>query len=354
MDKGKHPGKRLSVMFSLLTLITLTLTLLFTGAFAWLLIQAGLLVGRNRHIMFFIIAVVSVLVGTVISHFAGKRPLSAIIAISSATQEVAKGNFSITLNEDIEIKELRDMAHNFNRMAKELEGTELLRTDFVENVSHEFKTPLSAIEGYATLLQKPGLSNEKRGEYTAKILYNTKRLSALTSNILLLSQLENQEIDIPKEWFCLDEQLREVILSQEEEWAKKGLDLEVDLDNADYCGSKDLLAHVWQNILSNAVKFAPEHGMIQILLRQEYGCLKVSIADNGAGMSEEVKRRVFEKFYQGDSSRSSQGNGLGLALAKRIIDLHHGEISVSSKEKKGTTFTVSLPINTMQKRSNGS
>lgn len=353
MDKGKHPGKRLSVMFSLLTLITLTLTLLFTGAFAWLLIQAGLLVGRNRHIMFFIIAVVSVLVGTVISHFAGKRPLSAIIAISSATQEVAKGNFSITLNEDIEIKELRDMAHNFNRMAKELEGTELLRTDFVENVSHEFKTPLSAIEGYATLLQKPGLSNEKRGEYTAKILYNTKRLSALTSNILLLSQLENQEIDIPKEWFCLDEQLREVILSQEE-WAKKGLDLEVDLDNADYCGSKDLLAHVWQNILSNAVKFAPEHGMIQILLRQEYGCLKVSIADNGAGMSEEVKRRVFEKFYQGDSSRSSQGNGLGLALAKRIIDLHHGEIVVSSKEQKGTTFTVSLPINTMQKRSNGS
>ena len=354
MDNGKHPGKRLSVMFSLLTLITLTLTLLFTGAFAWLLVQAGLLVGRNRPIMFFIIAVVSVLVGTVISHFAGKRPLSAIIAMSSATQEVAKGNFSITLDENIEIKELRDMAHNFNRMAKELAGTELLRTDFVENVSHEFKTPLSAIEGYATLLQKPGLSEEKRGEYTAKILYNTKRLSALTSNILLLSRLENQEIDIPKEWFCLDEQLREIILSQEDEWVEKGLDLEVDLDSADYCGSKDLLAHVWQNILSNAVKFAPEHGMIQILLRQEYDCLKVSIADNGSGMSEEVKRRVFEKFYQGDSSRSSQGNGLGLALAKRIIDLHHGEISVSSKEKKGTTFTVSLPINTAQKRSNGS
>ncbi len=351
MDKKKYPGKRLSVMFSLLTLITLTLTLLFTGAFAWLLIRAGLLVERNRSIMFFIIAVVSVLVGTVISHFAGRHPLSAIIAMSTATQEVAKGNFSITLDENIEIKELRDMAHNFNRMAKELAGTELLRTDFVENVSHEFKTPLSAIEGYATLLQKPGLSEEKRGEYTAKILYNTKRLSSLTSNILLLSRLENQEIDIPKEWFCLDEQLREVILSQEDEWAKKRLDLEINLDNSDYCGSKDLLAHVWQNILSNAVKFAPDCGVIHILLRQECGYMKVSIADNGTGMSEEVKRRVFEKFYQGDSSRSSQGNGLGLALAKRIIDLHHGEIAVSSKENKGTTFTVSLPMNIAQERS---
>ena len=113
------------------------------------------------------------------------------------------------------------------------------------------------------------------------------------------------------------------------------------------------MAHVWQNILSNAIKFAPDRGTVHILLRQEHGCLNVSIADNGTGMSEEVKRRVFEKFYQGDSSRSSQGNGLGLALAKRIIDLHHGEIVVSSKEKKGTTFTVSLPINTAQKRSDG-
>lgn len=347
MDKKKYPGKRLSVMFSLLTLITLTLTLLFTGAFSWLLIRAGLLVERNRSIMFFIIVIVSVLVGTVISHFAGRYPLSAIIAISSATQEVAKGNFSIILDENIEIKELRDMAHNFNRMAKELAGTEMLRTDFVENVSHEFKTPLSAIEGYATLLQKPGLPDEKRGEYTGKILYNTKRLSALTSNILLLSRLENQEIVSPKEWFCLDEQLREVILAQEDGWAEKQLDLEVDLDSVDYCGSKDLLAHVWQNILSNAIKFAPDHGTIHILLRQECGCLKVSIADNGDGMSEEVKRRVFEKFYQGDSSRSSQGNGLGLALAKRIVDLHRGEITVSSKENKGTTFIVSLPIVTM-------
>lgn len=155
--------------------------------------------------------------------------------------------------------------------------------------------------------------------------------------------MENQEIVSPKKWFCLDEQLREVILVQEGGCAEKQLDL----DGVDYCGSKDLLTHVRQNILSNAIQFAPDHGTIHILLRQEYGCLKVSIADNGDGMSEEVKRRVFEKFYQGDSSRSSQENGLGLALVKRIVDLPRGEIIVSSKENKGTTFVVSLPIVTM-------
>lgn len=334
---------RLSIMFSLLTLLTLTLTALFSVAFTWLLIKTGILVEGNRGIVLCIIGIISVLVGTVISKYAGRYPLAAISAMSDATKEVAKGNFEIHLEEDSKIKELREMAHNFNIMTKELAGTELLRTDFVENVSHEFKTPLSAIEGYTTLLQKKNLSEEKRKEYTKKILYNTKRLSSLTSNILLLSRLENQEIVIQKETYCLDEQIREVILSLEESWTKKNLELAIDLDSADYCGSKDLMIHVWQNILNNAVKFAPAYGVVRVLLRHEANTVKVSIADNGAGMSPEVIQRVFEKFYQGDTSRSSQGNGLGLALAKRIVDLHGGKISVSSKEGEGAAFTLSLP-----------
>ena len=346
-------------MFSLLTLLTLTLTILFSALLTFLLIKAGILVRQNRGIVFFVIAVVSIIVGAMISNYAGRHPLTAIIAMSDAVQEVAKGNFDVSLNENIRIKELRDMAHNFNLMAKELAGTEILRTDFVENVSHEFKTPLSAIEGYTTLLQKKDLSEEKRQNYTKKILYNTRRLSTLTSNILLLSRLENQEIGIKKESFCLDEQLREILLLLEDGWTEKNLELEIDLDAVDYYGNKDLLAHVWQNILSNAIKFAPEHGIIHILLRREIpsgdismpcgkdrenGSLITSITDNGIGMSEDVMRRVFEKFYQGDFSRSSQGNGLGLALAKRIVDLHGGDIFVSSKEGKGTTFTVTLPL----------
>lgn len=343
MEKSNRSW-RLSAMFSLLIFLSLTITVALTGALAMLLFHLGILSGPNRGVVIFVVAAVSVLVGTVLSKYAGRHPLSAISAMSEATKEVAKGNFDVAVAEESPIRELRDMAHNFNRMTKELAGTELLRSDFVENVSHEFKTPLSAIEGYATLLQKPGLSEEKRAEYTGKILYNTRRLSTLTSNILLLSRLENQELDIPRETFCLDEQLREVILSQEEGWAGKDLELEVDLDSADYRGNRDLLAQVWQNLLGNAVKFVPERGLVRVLLRREANRLRVSVVDTGPGMSGEVQRRVFEKFYQGDPSRASQGNGLGLALAKRVVDLHGGEIVVSSKEGKGTTFTVYLPL----------
>lgn len=344
MAKGRRHWRRLSVMFSLLIFLCLTVTVLLTGALAAVLYRFGILAGPNRSIGIFLVAATSVFVGTLLSKLAGRQPLAAITAMSEAAKEVAKGNFDISLPEDSPVEELQDMSRNFNLMARELAGTELLRTDFVENVSHEFKTPLSAIEGYATLLQRRDLSVEKRREYTGKILYNTRRLSALSSNILLLSRLENQEIGIQKELFCLDEQLREVVLAQEAGWTAKELELEIDLEAVDYCGSKDLLVHVWQNILSNAVKFAPQDGIIRLLLRREDGQILVCIADNGPGMSEEVRQRVFEKFYQGDASRSSQGNGLGLALSKRIIDLHGGEISVSTKEGKGTTFTVSLPL----------
>jgi len=348
MNKPKRPT-RLSVMFSLLILLTLTITIIFSALLTLFLIRVGILVQQNRGIVFLVIAVVSIFVGTIISNFAGRHPLTAIIAMSNATQEVAKGNFEVTLDESSHIKELRNMAHNFNLMTKELAGTELLRTDFVENVSHEFKTPLSAIEGYATLLQKKNLSDEKKQEYTKKILHNTKRLSTLTSNILLLSRLENQEIGIQKEHFCLDEQIREILLLLEDKWTEKKLELEIDLDAADYYGNKDLLAHVWQNILSNAIRFAPSYGLIRIVLRKETDAagnkyFKVGIADNGIGMDKEVIKRIFEKFYQGDSSRSSQGNGLGLALAKRVVVLHNGSIAVSSKEGKGSTFTVTLPL----------
>jgi sensor histidine kinase len=343
IKKAKKYSNRISVMFSLLTILTLTLTLLVSAALVYLLAKTGILTNRNRTVVLLLIAAVSVIIGTLLSKLAGRKPIAAIVSISDATKEIAKGNFEVCLSEKVPAKELQDMAHNFNLMAKELAGTELLRNDFVENVSHEFKTPLSAIEGYVMLLQKPGLSDEKRAKYTKKILYNTKCLSSLTGSILLLSQLENQELGIEKESFCLDEQLREVILSQEESWSGKELDLEIDLDSADYTGNKDLLAHVWQNILGNAVKFTSAGGMIHILLRRQKDKIDVSIADNGPGMSEEVKRRVFEKFYQGDNSRSAQGSGLGLALAKRIVDLHGGEIAVSTKEGKGTTFTVILP-----------
>lgn len=179
-------------------------------------------------------------------------------------------------------------------------------------------------------MQKRGLSEEKRVEYTNKILINTKRLSNLTGNILLLSRLENQEKEIKKEIYSLDEQIREIILLFETQWTEKNLELDIELESINYCGNKELLAHVWQNIIGNAVKFVPENGIIRISLKNNENKILFSVSDNGIGMSPEVTQRIYEKFYQGETNRSTSGNGLGLTLAKRIVDLHSGTISVSS------------------------
>lgn len=333
-----------AVFFSVLVFLILMVAMLLNVFLTIILFRTGVLESQPREITLIVFAVVSVIVGMIFSRFAARRPIGTIVEISDATKEIAKGNFNVRLNEDIRVTEIQTMAHNFNVMTKELANTEMLRNDFIENVSHEFKTPLAAIEGYVTLLQRKGLPEEKRKEYTDRILFNTKRLSALTGNILLLSRLENQEIEIKKENYSLDEQLREIILMYEPQWSGKNLALDIDLDPAVCCGNKDLLAQVWQNLIGNAVKFVADNGRIRVLLRQKENAIEVSVVDNGPGMTVEVMNRVYEKFYQGDTSRASSGNGLGLTLAKRVVDLHGGTISVSSKEGKGTTFTVSLPM----------
>lgn len=333
-----------AVFFSALVFVILVATMFLNVIFTVFMFRSGIFDVRYRESSLIFFAVISVIIGMIISKFAARRPIGSIVEISEATKEIAKGNFNVHMNEDIRVTEIQTMAHNFNLMVKELAATEMLRNDFVENVSHEFKTPLAAIEGYVTLLQRKGLSEEKRAEYTERILFNTKRLSALTGNILLLSRLENQELEIKKESYSLDEQLREIILMYEPQWSEKNLDLDIDLDPVVCHGNKDLLAQVWQNLIGNAVKFVSDRGRIRILLRQKQNGLEVSVVDNGPGMSKEVMGRIYEKFYQGDTSRASSGNGLGLTLAKRIIDLHGGTISVSSKEGKGTTFRVILPF----------
>ena len=340
---NKHSLKT-TVLFSILVFIILVITMVLMGFFTMILIKLKLISNPRPELILVIFAFVSVLVGTVLSSLVGKRAIGVILDIDKATKEVVKGNFEVKLNENIRAAELHSMAHNFNVMVKEPENTEIFRKDFIENVSHEFKTPLSAIEGYVTLLQKKSLTEEKRMEYIGRILLNTRRLSDLTGNILLLSRLENQEIAIKRETYSLDEQLRETVLLFEPQWTAKNLELEIDLCSVDYSGNKELLMQVWQNILGNAMKFVSDHGRICVILKQEHTNVKVSIVDDGIGMSEEVLNRVYEKFYQGDSSRAAIGNGLGLTLAKRIVDLHNGTLDVSSKKGKGTAFTVTLPF----------
>lgn len=259
-----------------------------------------------------------------------------------ALKEVAEGNFNITLPEEKHLEDIRKMNQNFNRMVRELSSMELLQSDFIQNVSHEFKTPLAAMEGYASLLASSPLSGEQQ-EYTARILEGCRQLTSLTGNILLLSKLENQNILPEKQRFSLDEQLRRCILAMEPLWAQKNLLLDIELQETEYEGNENMLAQVWTNLLSNAIKFTPDTGLIQIRLDSSADYAVVSLTDSGIGMTEEVQKHIFDKFYQADHSRSVCGNGLGLALVQRIICLCGGNIQVSSQPGCGTSFTVSLP-----------
>ena len=282
-------------------------------------------------------------IGVLLARALTNKVLAPILEISEVTKQVAKGDFHVELKQRSRAKEINEMARNFQLMAQELSGIETFRTDFISNVSHEFKTPLSAVEGYAVLLQDPAMPQEKRAVYLDKILRNTRRLSNLTSNILQLSCLENQEIMPQTERFALDEQIRQSILLFEESWSRKNLDLDISLDSVDYVGAPDLLAQVWQNLIGNAIKFTPRGGSVHVSLRQKGDLLQVQISDSGVGMSREIQAHIFEKFYQGDPSHSQAGNGLGLTLVKRIVELHRGSVQVSSREGEGSVFVVTLP-----------
>ena len=269
-----------------------------------------------------------------------------IQTMRDAFDELSKGNFSVRIPTDQKLVEIREMAQHFNATAYDLSHIETLRNDFVANVSHEFKTPIAAIEGYATLLQTPKLPQEKHDHYVRIILDNSRRLSSLSTNILTLSKLENQEMIIDKREFRLDEQIRKSILMLEGKWSDKNIEFDMDLPKQIYYGSETLLSQVWINILDNAIKHSPQSGIIHISIHSTETEVSVSIADHGDGMTPEIKKHIFEKFYQGDSSHATQGNGLGLALVRRVVDIVGGEIAVKSTLGKGSTFSVVLRAET--------
>jgi len=289
------------------------------------------------------ITMLSLLIGTVLSLFVGHRILCPIVKISEASKEVAKGNFNVRIPNKYKLKELRDLSDNFNIMVKELSGIETLRSDFVVNVSHEFKTPISAIEGYATLLSDRNISEQDHKKYVDRIIESSRQLSTLSGNILSLSKLENQEVISDKKIYRLDEQIRQSILFLESEWTAKNIELDINLQKQDYFGNSELMFTVWTNILGNAIKFCDLNGIIEISLTGDSKNIKVEVKDNGIGISEDAIAHVFDKFYQEDSARKAHGNGLGLALVKRIIDLCGGTIKLYSENKKGTTVVVILP-----------
>lgn len=234
-----------------------------------------------------------------------------------------------------------------NKMIEELSGVETLRTDFIANVSHELKTPLAAMQNYGTLLQNPELSEKQRIEYGKAIQEQTKRLSNLVMNILKLNKLENQQIYPNVEKYYLSEQLCECMLEFENVWEEKNIEIETDIDeDIQIEADKELLSLVWNNLLSNALKFTDENGKVSLSSYADEDFAYVRVKDTGCGMNPKTGENIFKKFYQGDTSHATKGNGLGLALVKRVIDICQGEISVSSQLGEGSTFTVKLRRNT--------
>ena len=231
----------------------------------------------------------------------------------------------------------------FNRMVEELSGMETLRTDFIANVSHELKTPLAVIQNYGSLLQQPELPEAERVEYAHTVTNAAGRLASLITNILKLNKLENQQIYPKKERFDLGEQLCECLLGFENAWEAKNLEIETELeDGVTVESDPELLSLVWSNLFSNAVKFTEDGGTVGLKLYEDSAHAVVEVSDTGCGIRPEVGAHIFEKFYQGDTSHATQGNGLGLALVKRVVDIVGGEIGVSSEPGRGSTFTVKL------------
>lgn len=321
--------------------------MMLTGLCFLLLLRGGRLYFFLRNPLAFILAfyVFSFIIATVLTLYISRYILSPVEQLSDASKKVAHGDFTVQIPLDSDSDELNVTISNFNSMVRELRSIETLRDDFIANVSHEFKTPLSAIEGYAMLLQEKNLGDKEREECARKILQSTARLNDLTGNILLLSKLDNQNYPQENTTFSLDEQIRQAILMFESVWTKKQIDIDCDMPDVSFVGPQSLLNHVWINLIGNAVKFVKGDGSgrITVRLTPSEKNVVVTVADNGIGMDDKTIAHIFEKFYQGDTSRRSSGNGLGLALCKKIVESLHGTITAKGTPGVGSVFTVVLP-----------
>ena len=272
--------------------------------------------------------------------------------LAEAAKKVADGDFSVyvpTLHTSDKLDYLDIMIMDFNRMVEELGSIETLKTDFVSNVSHEMKTPIAIIKNYAELLQTDRIEDGRRKEYAESIENAAIRLSDLIGNILKLTKLENQRITPEVEDYDVCRQLCECILQFEDAWDEKEIELEVEIEDAAMVRADEkLMELVWNNLLSNAIKFTEPGGSVTVSQTSDENYIRVSVSDTGCGMSQECIKHIFDKFYQGDTSHSKQGNGLGLALVKRVLELMDGDIRIVSEEGKGSTFTVTLPMDEMK------
>lgn len=306
--------------------------------------------GTNSTTQMLASVVSSIIIGALLSFVAGNIVLKPLWELIEATRRVSEGDFSVTLemgwSERHTVRELSQLISAFNNMTKELRSTELFRKDFISSFSHEFKTPLASIRGFARQLYECDLTPEQQREFSRIILDETEYLSELSTDIMLLTSLENRDIVSDKEVFSLDEQLRECMLHLEPQWAQKEIDIDMEgLEEISFYWNEQILSHVWTNLFDNAVKFSPQGGCLRVSCAMEGNNVRVVVEDSGEGIPPQAQEHIFDKFYQADSSHATKGCGLGLPLAKKITELCGGSISAGASELGGASFTVLLPLN---------
>lgn len=268
-----------------------------------------------------------------------------VSVLEDGLRRVAAGDFSVRLKPE-EGKPLENAYTDFNKMVEELQGVQTLREDFINNSSHEFKTPITAVKGFAELLMEPGATEEERGEYLCIIRDESSRLAELTNRTLLLSRLESQRVIPDRKAFSLDEQIRRCVILLAGSWEEKQMEPLLELEAMQYTGNEDLIQQVWLNLLSNAIQHTPSGGEIGVSLRRADGETEVRVWDTGEGMPPEVLTHIFDKYYQRNPSKKSRGLGLGLSIVRRITELCGGRIEVESRVGEGSSFTVYLPERT--------
>ena len=287
------------------------------------------------------ISLIMTLVDSIRRKFTMELPIRRIV---DALGLISKGKFETRIEplHTLRVNEFDEIIDGINKMAEELIHVETLKSDFISNVSHELKTPLAIVQSYAAMLQKSQLTDEEKEEYAKAIADAARRLSGLVTNILKLNKLENQDIYPEQNNYNIGEQLRNTLIAFEGVWSAKELEIEAEIEDVNVVGDENLLEIVWSNLISNAIKFSNPGGLIRISLKQERNAIVVTVADTGCGMDETTGKHIFDKFYQGDTSHAKEGNGLGLAMVKRVVDIINGDISVESRLGIGTTFTVRI------------
>lgn len=316
-------------------LVKVTIIVIIVALISSLLLSS--ITNGNKIITVLNIFIISgILMGT-----ATQKMLKPIKQINEATKEVASGNFEVEL-ETKRKDEIAELIKNFNKMVKELKSIEGIQKDFVDNVSHEFKTPISSIQGFAQLLQEDEKSKEERIEYSRIIIEESNRLLNLSNNMLKLSSLQNKELITNKQKIDISEQIKKAIYLLKKNWQEKNIKFNLNLEKKTFYGDEELIFQVWVNLIENAIKFSNDSGNVDIIMQSYDNKLKVIIKDYGIGIEDTAK--IFDRFYQADESHSQSGFGLGLTIVKRIIELSEGEILIESKKGEGSTFSVILPL----------